>query len=218
MVNIRSYLSSLTQLLGQQFGDRLLYIGLQGSHLRNEATEHSDIDIMVIIDQLGIADLDAYRAAIESLDHFDKSCGFICSKADMANWNPLEICHLLHSTKDYFGVLREFVPNYTQQDIRNFVKLSVNNLYHEICHRYIHASAEANRTALPATYKGVFFILQNLHYLTHGEFIGTKAELLTVLDGKNRAVLERAMSNDSFDFDDSFALLFTWCQETLLSL
>ena len=218
MVDIRSYLSSLTQLLGQQFGDRLLYIGLQGSYLRNEATEHSDIDIMVIIDQLDIADLDAYRAAIESLDHFDKSCGFICSKADMANWNPLEICHLLHSTKDYFGVLREFVPNYTQQDIRNFVKLSLNNLYHEICHRYIHASAEANRTALPATYKGVFFILQNLHYLTHGEFIGTKAELLTVLDGKNRAVLERAMSNDSFDFDDSFALLFTWCQETLLSL
>ena len=218
MVDIRSYLSSLTQLLGQQFGDRLLYIGLQGSYLRNEATEHSDIDIMVIIDQLGIADLDAYRAAIESLDHFDKSCGFICSKADMANWNPLEICHLLHSTKDYFGVLREFVPDYTQQDIRNFVKLSLNNLYHEICHRYIHASAEANRTALPATYKGVFFILQNLHYLTHGEFIGTKAELLTVLDGKNRAVLERAMSTDSFDFDDSFALLFTWCQETLLSL
>ena len=218
MVDIRSYLSSLTQLLGQQFGDRLLYIGLQGSYLRNEATEHSDIDIMVIIDQLGIADLDAYRAAIESLDHFDKSCGFICSKADMANWNPLEICHLLHSTKDYFGVLREFVPNYTQQDIRNFVKLSLNNLYHEICHRYIHASAEANRTALPATYKGVFFILQNLHYLTHGEFIGTKAELLTVLDGKNWAVLERAMSTDSFDFDDSFALLFTWCQETLLSL
>ena len=218
MVDIRSYLSSLTQLLGQQFGDRLLYIGLQGSYLRNEATEHSDIDIMVIIDQLGIADLDAYRAAIESLDHFDKSCGFICSKADIANWNPLEICHLLHSTKDYFGVLREFVPNYTQQDIRNFVKLSLNNLYHEICHRYIHASAEANRTALPATYKGVFFILQNLHYLTHGEFIGTKAELLTVLDGKNWAVLERAMSTDSFDFDDSFALLFTWCQETLLSL
>ena len=218
MVDIRSYLSSLTQLLGQQFGDRLLYIGLQGSYLRNEATEHSDIDIMVIIDQLGIADLDAYRAAIESLDHFDKSCGFICSKADIANWNPLEICHLLHSTKDYFGVLREFVPNYTQQDIRNFVKRSLNNLYHEICHRYIHASAEANRTALPATYKGVFFILQNLHYLTHGEFIGTKAELLTVLDGKNWAVLERAMSTDSFDFDDSFALLFTWCQETLLSL
>ena len=218
MVDIRSYLSSLTQLLGQQFGDRLLYIGLQGSYLRNEATEHSDIDIMVIIDQLGIADLDAYRAAIESLDHFDKSCGFICSKADMANWNPLEICHLLHSTKDYFGVLREFVPDYTQQDIRNFVKLSVNNLYHEICHRYIHASAEANRTALPATYKGVFFILQNLHYLTHGEFLGTKAELLAVLDGKNRAVLEQAMSTDPFDFDDSFALLFTWCQETLLSL
>ncbi|MBQ9141799.1 MAG: nucleotidyltransferase domain-containing protein [Lachnospiraceae bacterium] len=30
-----------------EFGDRLLYVGLQGSYLRGEATESSDIDIMV---------------------------------------------------------------------------------------------------------------------------------------------------------------------------
>lgn len=221
MVDIQSYISTLTDLLRQRFGPRLLYLGLQGSYLRGEATNNSDIDIMVIIDGLGVADLEAYRAAIASLDHFDKSCGFICSKADMARWNPLEICHLLHSTRDYFGVLREFVPAYTEQDIRNFVKLSVNNLYHEICHRYIHAGVDASKAHLPGTYKGVFFILQNLHYLTHGRFIGTKAELLDVLDGKNRSVLERSLALNSgaeFDFADSFELLFTWCQDTLESL
>ena len=221
MVNIQSYISTLTDLLRQRFGPRLLYIGLQGSYLRSEATNSSDIDIMVIIDSLSVADLDNYRTAIASLDHFDKSCGFICSKADMARWNPLEICHLLHSTKDYYGTLREFVPAYTAQDIRNFVKLSVGNLYHEICHRYIHAGVDASNAHLPGTYKGVFFILQNLHYLTHGRFIGTKAELLQVLCGKNRAVLDRSMAlsdGTEFDFEDSFDLLFTWCQETLESL
>ena len=113
------------------------------------------------------------------------------------------------------------MPAYTEQDIRNFVKMSVNNLYHEICHRYIHADAAANREALPFTYKGVFYILQNLHYLTSGTFIGTKRELLPRLVGKNHAVLERAMSlaaGDAYDFDDSFALLFDWCQETMKAI
>ena len=162
MVNIERYIAELIDLLKCRFEARLLYVGLQGSYLRGEATESSDIDIMVIIDDLSMADLDSYRAIIESMEHFDKSCGFICSKSDLANWNPLEMCTLLNGTKDYCGVLREFVPVHTEEDIRNFVKMSLNNLYHEICHRYIHASRDDNASCLPGTYKGVYFILQNL--------------------------------------------------------
>ena len=218
MVDIESYIGRLIVLLRDRFGERLTYVGLQGSYLRGEATDTSDIDIMVVIDGLSVSDLEAYRTAIEALEYVDKSCGFICSKADVANWNPLEICHLLNCTKDYFGVLSELVPVYSDADIRNFVKLSVNNLYHEICHRYIHADREKSVAKLPGTYKGVFFILQNLYYLTHGKFVATKAELLQVLEGKNRAVLERSISLNNggvYDFAESFELLFTWCQETL---
>ena len=221
MVNIEHYISTLLDLLRQQFGSRLQYLGLQGSYLRNEATENSDIDIMVILDGLDPSDLATYRSVIASVDHFDKSCGFICSKEDLAKWNPLEICHLIHSTKDYYGTLQDFVPAYNEQDIRNFIKLSVGNLYHEICHRYIHAGTEASKARLPGTFKGVFFILQNLHYLTHGEFIGTKAELVQLLSGKDQAVLEHSIAMNQgaeFDFEESFQLLFTWCQETLQSI
>ncbi len=221
MIDIESYILQLTEILKRQFDSRLLYVGLQGSYLRGEATDNSDIDIMVVIDGLSVSDLDVYRTAIQSLEHFDKSCGFICSKEDLANWNPLEICNLLNSTKDYFGVLGELVPTYTDNDIRNFVKLSVNNLYHEICHRYIHADLNKSVVKLPGTYKGVFFILQNLYYLTHGKFVTTKAELLQVLDGKNRTVLECSITlnnGSTYDFNESFELLFTWCQETLKSI
>lgn len=221
MFDIEKYMEQLIAQLREKFGPRLLYVGLQESYLRGEATVHSDIDAMVVIDGLCVSDLRAYRSVIESMEHYDRSCGFICGKTDLAAWNPMEICHVLHSTKDYFGTLSALVPAYTQQDIRNFVKMSVNNLYHEICHRYIHADAAANREALPFTYKGVFYILQNLHYLTSGTFIGTKRELLPRLDGKNHAVLERAMSlaaGDAYDFDDSFALLFDWCQETMKAI
>ena len=219
MVSISDYLSRLLDALRKRFGVRLIYVGLQGSYLRGEATESSDIDIMLVLDTLSVSDLEDYRRIIESLGDFDKSCGFICSRSDLENWNPLEICHLIHSTRDYYGVLRELVPAYSQQDIRNFVKMSVNNLYHEICHRYIHADSQTNTSCLPFTYKGVFFILQNLHYLRSGEFIGTKRELIAQLQGKDRLVLERAADRDtSWDFREAFELLFTWCQETLQTL
>lgn len=221
MICIEHYIEQLIGLLKQNFGSRLAYVGLQGSYLRGEADANSDIDIMLVIDQLSVADLSCYRSILQSMDHYDKSCGFICSKADLTHWNPLEICHLINSTQDYYGVLAELIPVYTEQDIKNFVKISLNNLYHEICHRYIHADPEKNKSHLPETYKGVFFILQNLHYLTHGEFIGTKAELLARLDGKNHAVLQRAMDYKkglSFDFDESFELLFSWCQESLQTI
>ena len=221
MVDIEKYMSRLISLLQNQFGERLLYVGLQGSYLRGEATECSDIDIMVVVDLLSVSDLDAYRAIIASMDYFDRSCGFICSKEDLLHWNHLEICNLLHSTKDYFGKLCDIIPEYTREDIRTFVILSINNLYHEICHRYIHGNKENNVAALPGTYKGVFFILQNFYYLKSGEFITRKAELLKKLDGKDRDVLARCIdlgSGNAYDFEETFALLFSWCQETLSKL
>jgi hypothetical protein len=221
MVDIEKYMSRLISLLQNQFGERLLYVGLQGSYLRGEATECSDIDIMVVVDLLSVSDLDAYRTIIASMDYFDRSCGFICSKEDLLHWNHLEMCNLLHSTKDYFGKLCDLIPEYTREDIRTFVKLSINNLYHEICHRYIHGNKENNVAALPGTYKGVYFILQNLYYLKSGEFITRKAELLKKLDGKDRDVLARSIdlgSGNAYDFKETFALLFSWCQETLSKL
>ena len=50
MFDLQSYLSRLLSLLRRTFGPRLVYLGLQGSYLRGEATENSDIDVMAVID------------------------------------------------------------------------------------------------------------------------------------------------------------------------
>lgn len=105
---------------------------------------------MVVIRDMSVSDLAKYRKAISSLEDYDKSCGFICGIEELQNWNPLEICHLLHTTKDYYGTLAKLVPEYTETDVRNFVKMSLGNLYHEICHRYIHAPKEKNVSKLPS--------------------------------------------------------------------
>ena len=221
MFIVDEYIPSLIKLLEATFKERLLYVGLQGSYLRGEATDHSDIDIMVVISDMSVADLAKYRKAISSLEDYDKSCGFICGIEELQNWNPLEICHLLHTTKDYYGTLAKLVPEYTETDVRNFLKMSLGNLYHEICHRYIHAPKEKNASKLPFSYRSVFFILQNLYYLNSGKFVGTKKELQEVLSGKDKLVLDTAISlsnGTEFDFDEAFALLFTWCKETIISI
>ena len=221
MFQIDVYIPSLIELLKATYQERLLYVGLQGSYLRGEATEYSDIDIMVVINNIDVADLVEYKKAISSHEGYDKSCGFICGIEELQNWNPLEICHILHTTKDYFGTLSKLVPEYTEKDVRNFVKMSLGNLYHEICHRYIHASKEKNIAKLPYTYRSVFFILQNLYYLDSGKFISTKKELRKALTGKDKLILDTAISlgiGSEFDFDKIFSLLFTWCKETMVKI
>ncbi|MCI9079079.1 MAG: nucleotidyltransferase domain-containing protein [Lachnospiraceae bacterium] len=221
MFRIDEYIDALIDMLKNSFSERLLYIGLQGSYLRGEETKSSDIDIMAVIDNISAEDLKTYQEALVSVGNFDKSCGFICGKADLEHWNPLEICHLLNTTKDYYGELKNFVPAYTIEDERNYVKFSLNNLYHEICHRYVHADREYNISKLPVTCKSVFFIMQHLYYLSSGDFILTKRELLECLQGEDRAVLELSMSlqnYNGYDFDMVFSTLFNWCQNALLKI
>lgn len=52
MLRIDEYIDELITLLKDAFGERLMYVGLQGSYLRNEETKNSDIDIMAVIDNL----------------------------------------------------------------------------------------------------------------------------------------------------------------------
>ncbi len=45
--NIDKWLNTYTEAVQGQFGDRVWFIGLQGSYGRGEATETSDIDVVL---------------------------------------------------------------------------------------------------------------------------------------------------------------------------
>ncbi len=221
VLQVESYMQSMVEALKKCFSQRLLYVGLQGSYLRGEATENSDIDVVVILEELTAQDLAAYREIISGFDQPEKSCGFICGRREMQNWNPLEVCNFLHGTKDYYGELAQYLPKYSATDVANFVKLSVGNLYHEITHRYIHADAQNNKRKLPYAYKNVFFILQSLYYLKTEVFHPTKNELMKHLSARDKEMMDRAARlahGDDFDFMGEFSPLLTWCQELLRAL
>ena len=216
MFDLDSYLNDLISNCRTAFGDRLMYVGLQGSYLRGEAHEDSDIDVMVILDRFSVQDMDRYREILKRIGFYERSCGFICGCEEMAHWTPLEVCQLRHTTKDLLGVLTDYLPPAAREDEVNYVKLSLGNLYHELCHRYIHADRERNIAAFRGACKGVFFLMQNLHYLESGRFILTKKELKTAVSEEDRRVLELAELPDGFDFDQAFSALFAWCQRAFV--
>ena len=119
-------------------------------------------------------------------------------------------------TKDLFGVLADYLPPATREDEVNYVKISLGNLYHELCHRYIHVDRDKNAAKFRGTCKGVLFLIQNLHYLERGRFILTKKELKEAVSGEDRRVLELAELPNGFDFDQAFSVLFAWCQRAFV--
>ena len=219
MVAIDAYLDHLISALQEEFGPRLVYVGLQGSYLRGEADEKSDIDAMVVLDELTVNDLSAYRGILMRMGNYDLSCGFVCGRAELANWNPLEICHLVHTTRDCYGSLQRLVPPYTREDEKNFILFGLNNLYHALCHGYVHNCMEQNAAGLGAAYKQVFFLLQNIYYLQTGTFPATKRELTGCLEGKDKEILEHSLkfkTTPPDDLDRAFAALFDWCQNAIV--
>ena len=59
--SIESWMKHYQKQVGKEFGNRIWFIGLQGSYGRGEATEKSDIDVVFILDHMSIEDLQRYR-------------------------------------------------------------------------------------------------------------------------------------------------------------
>ena len=216
VVDINDYLNRLTDSLKSKFGDRLLYVGLQGSYLRGEATPDSDIDIMLVLDEIHAKDLSDYRQILEELGEYERACGFVCGKEELLNWFPEEICHVLHTTLDIYGKLSDLIPEYHKKDIADYIKMSVGNLYHMLCHRRIHSEMEKNVNKLPLAKRDIFFILQNLYYLEDNDFIEKKSELVSKVKGIDFQVWECFSKEVTFvNLDQNLDLLLDWCKDVL---
>ena len=85
MFDLDTYLNDLLLSCRAAFGERLFYVGLQGSWLRGEAHESSDIDVMVILDRFSIQDMDQYREILKRIRYHDLPEGaddsfFLCKE------------------------------------------------------------------------------------------------------------------------------------------
>lgn len=58
MLRIEDYMKNLVCVLKEAYRNRLIYVGLQGSYCRGAADDNSDIDIMVVLDNLQIENME----------------------------------------------------------------------------------------------------------------------------------------------------------------
>lgn len=207
MVEIRSWMDTLSKQLQIVFGSRLLFVGLQGSYGRGEATENSDIDVVTVLDRVERADLDAYRAVVRELPEGDKACGFLCGAAELSRWPKYDLLAVARDTRDIYGKLAELLPPFDRADLAQAVLVGASALYHAAVHTYLYAPRETLPEFLAGAEKSVFFVLRDLYELRTGETVRTRRELRERLAGDEQALLSPREERP----EDALDRLLRWC-------
>lgn len=217
--HVEKWVSQFTQQVKALFGQRLRFVGLQGSQRRGEATEESDVDLVVILDQVEPEDLAAYRQMLSHLAPSVKPCGFIGGWEDLERWPGHELFQFCGDTVAIYGSLASIASKVTWQDIALAVRLGAAGLYHGVCHSLVYDDQPA--MALPGLYKAVFYPLQALHYCRTGEFADTRKALLDRLEGMERRLMEAGIcwkelaQWDEEQQQELFECLFDWSRSRL---
>ena len=83
MIEISTWMDKFIGSLEDSFGDRVWFVGLQGSYGRGEATETSDVDVVVILDELSAQDIQTYNTMLDTLPNRELICGFVSGKQEL---------------------------------------------------------------------------------------------------------------------------------------
>lgn len=170
------------------FGERLRFVGIQGSRARGEAREDSDIDLVVLLDHVDADDLVRYRAIVQSMPRSELACGFVGSERVLTAWPRHELFQFYHDTHAIFGALPDVSP-FTEADALEAAWIGASGIYHAICHACVF-DGDAADGILESLFKGAFFTLQALQFVRTGAYPRTKAELAAQLEGDEARILE----------------------------
>lgn len=186
--NLSNWLEEINEKLKSTFGDRLLLTGIQGSYRRGDASKDSDVDLVVVLDELAIDDLKKYEQIVQNMPFSEKACGFVGGKEELLNWTKSELFQFINDTKILYGSFEGLVPVVEKSDIEGAVKGGACTIYHAACHSFLHSTDK--KLSLSELYKGTFFIMQALYFLQSGEYVSYKNELVEKLEGLNKEILE----------------------------
>ena len=177
-LDIDLWMNGFCKEMKRAFGNRVEFIGLQGSHGRGEATCESDIDVVVILDKLAMEDLKRYEKIIAPMSHRDKICGFLSGKEEIGHWERSDLFQFYHDTVPVYGNLDGLLPAIGEADVRRAVLIGACNIYHMGVHNFLH---EKDMGILRSLYKTAFFVLQAKHFHEAGTYVRSKKDLLPLL-------------------------------------
>ena len=209
MIDIKNWIAEFTNKVEQTFSDRVWFIGLQGSYGREEATDTSDIDVVVILDELRMNDLKTYRDILDTLQNRQLICGFISGKDELLNWEASDLFQFYYDTTPIKGTLDCLLEKIDKHAVMRAIKIGACNIYHACVHNFIHEKSE---DILRSLYKSAAFVLQAVWFYETGKYIKSKAELQNAINPPS-AVLTNAQelkNGASVKFEEMSELLLNW--------
>ncbi len=213
MIDISSWVSNFLQTIDESFGDRVWFVGLQGSYGRGEATETSDIDTVVILDELSSSDIQAYHAMLDTLPHRELICGFFSGKDEILNWEPSDLFQFYHDTTPIKGSLDEILALIDADAVNRAIKIGACNIFHGCVHNMLHEKSE---DILRGLYKSASFVVQAIVFTRTGNYMKHQKELLSVALHDERAIIDtflRLKKGGAVDFLPMSETLLVWSKK-----
>ncbi len=218
MIEITAWAEDFAQKLEGAFGPRLRFVGYQGSYGRGEATAESDIDMVTVLDAVGVEELSRYRELVRGMPSGELACGFICGAGELKKWPRFDGVSLLVDTIPVRGDLRELLPPLTRRDAWDALQVGASALYHGACHAWLYGSDP--KEALPGLGKAAFFCLRSWLLCRHQPLVNRKAAMLPLLSSREQGFLRAAdpawvAALGPQDVEGLYRGMIGWCQEQL---
>ena len=210
MIDMKVWIEQFLAALDDCFGDRVWFVGLQGSRGRGEATDSSDIDMVVILDELGAADIAAYSDLLDRLPHRDLSCGFLSGRAEICRWEPSDLFQLYYDTTPIRGSLDSLLTLLDDAALDRAIRIGACNIYHGCVHNMVHGKSE---DVLRSLYKGASFVAQAIGCRQTGRYLRHQRDLREVLPTSDQQIVDNFLdlkNGGNVDFDPMSRLLFEW--------
>ena len=213
MIDIATWMQDFLQTLNETFATRVWFVGLQGSYSRGEATDTSDIDIVVILDELSAMDIQTYNNMLDTMSHRDLICGFLSGKKEIMNWEPSDLFQFCNDTTPIKGSLDEVMKVVDENAVNRAIKIGACNIFHGCVHNMLH---EKNEDILRGLYKSASFVAQAIAFKQTGHYISHQKELLQVLSSDERVIVETFLNLKNggiVDFNLMSETLFAWSKK-----
>ena len=213
MIDVTAWMRQFLQKLNETFANRVWFVGLQGSYGRGEATETSDIDIVVILDELSAMDIQTYHDMLDTMSHREWICGFLSGKKEIMNWEPSDLFQFCHDTTPIKGSLDEVMAVLDESAVNRAIKIGACNLFHGCVHNMLYEKSE---DILRGLYKSASFVVQAIAFKQTGNYISQQKELLQVVSVHERIIVEPFLNlkkGGTVDFNLMSETLFTWSKK-----
>ena len=213
MIEISAWMKEFLQTLNETFPNRVWFVGLQGSYGRGEATETSDIDIVVILDQLSVTNIQKYNAMLDTLPNRELICGFLSGKKEIMNWEPSDLFQFCNDTTPVNGSLDEVLAIVDKSDVDRAIKIGACNIYHGCVHNMLHEKSE---DILKGLYKSASFVVQAIAFKKTGKYVKHQCELRNVVSTDERLIVDTFLdlkNGGTVDFNLMSETLFDWSKK-----